>query len=284
MAKKWYQYVGVKAAIIIAVGSIIVAGMNIWHDRSEIKQNNEEYRNEIKNKNNLIDELNQQLSQKNSEIQRLETQLVPYKIVDLKNQSFVANIAKITQLGNLSLWNNKYGGHRQSYEDLLSWKNNETDPKIKNQISIEIKTIQSTYSPDILTLWIERPIAICKFITEPNVRPCDWGFESPTGYDAKNVFNHLTRPLWTERARAACLLRNIKTAQKKDQINKEELYDKLVALMKKENENSLFVNTMALYTYAELTRFSPSEIFDFEGAIKDWEKPERKEEILKNNF
>lgn len=84
MAKKWHQYVGIRAAIIIAAGGIIVAGMNIWHDRSELKQNNEKHKNEIENKEKLINELNQQLSQKHSEIQHLETQLTPFKTIALE--------------------------------------------------------------------------------------------------------------------------------------------------------------------------------------------------------
>lgn len=84
MTKKWHQYVAIRAAIILAVGGIIVAGINIWHARSELKQNNEEYIDEIKNKDALISELYRQLSQKDSEIQRMETQLTPFRTIALE--------------------------------------------------------------------------------------------------------------------------------------------------------------------------------------------------------
>ncbi len=38
MKKQWHQYVGIKAAIIMAVGGIMVAGMYICNNRSELKQ------------------------------------------------------------------------------------------------------------------------------------------------------------------------------------------------------------------------------------------------------
>lgn len=77
MAKKWCQPVGIRAALIIVVGSIIVAGINIWHERSGLKIDNEKYKNENS-------ELRQQISQKNSEIQRLETQLTPFKTIAIE--------------------------------------------------------------------------------------------------------------------------------------------------------------------------------------------------------
>lgn len=75
--KKWYQYVGIRAACIIAIGGIIVAGLNIWHNRSKLAQDNEQYQTEI-------DTLKQDLSDKNFEIQRLETQLAPFKTIALE--------------------------------------------------------------------------------------------------------------------------------------------------------------------------------------------------------
>ena len=84
MKKQWHQYVGIRAAIIMAIGGIIVAGMYIWNNRSELKQSNNNYKDEIKNKNDLISDIQQQLSQKNSEIQRLETQLTPFRTIALE--------------------------------------------------------------------------------------------------------------------------------------------------------------------------------------------------------
>jgi len=69
--KRWYQSVGVRAAFIIAISGIVVAGMNIWHSRSKLKQDNENYQKEINSKNGHINTLEQQISQKTAEIQRL---------------------------------------------------------------------------------------------------------------------------------------------------------------------------------------------------------------------
>jgi predicted RNase H-like nuclease (RuvC/YqgF family) len=77
MAKKWYQSVRVRATFILGASSIIVAGMYILHARSELKQKNENYEKEIKIKNTLIVE-------KDSEIQRLETQLIPFKTIAIE--------------------------------------------------------------------------------------------------------------------------------------------------------------------------------------------------------
>ena len=84
MKKQWHQYVGIRAAIIIAVGGIIVAAMYIWNSRSELKQSNVKYKNEMKEKDARITDLQQQLSQKDVEIQRLETQLTPFKTIALE--------------------------------------------------------------------------------------------------------------------------------------------------------------------------------------------------------
>ena len=84
MKKQWHQYVGIRAAIIIAVGGIIVAAMHIWNSRSELKQRNVKYKNEIKEKDARITDLQQQLYQKDVEIQRLETQLTPFKTIALE--------------------------------------------------------------------------------------------------------------------------------------------------------------------------------------------------------
>lgn len=82
--KRWYQHVSVQAAFIIAIGGIIVAGMHICHSRSKIKQDNENYQKEIKSKNDHINKLEQQISQRTAEIQRLETQLTPFKAIALE--------------------------------------------------------------------------------------------------------------------------------------------------------------------------------------------------------
>ncbi len=75
--KKWYQYVGVQAAFILAIGGIIVAGMNIYNNRSKLVQDNQQYETDIA-------DLKEGLRNKDSEIQRLETQLTPFKTIALE--------------------------------------------------------------------------------------------------------------------------------------------------------------------------------------------------------
>lgn len=82
--KKWYQYVSIQAAFIIAIGGIIVAGINIWNTRSKLFQDNIKNNNEIIRKDETINTLQQQLSQKTAEIQHLETQLTPFKTIALE--------------------------------------------------------------------------------------------------------------------------------------------------------------------------------------------------------
>ncbi|MBA7620202.1 hypothetical protein ES703_27547 [subsurface metagenome] len=84
MTKKWHSSVTVKAAIITSVTIVIVAGMNILYNRSQIKQDNKNYEVEINKKNTKINELQQELSSKNAEIQRLETSLIPFRTIALE--------------------------------------------------------------------------------------------------------------------------------------------------------------------------------------------------------
>lgn len=277
MAQRWYQKASVQVAIVVGIFSLFGVGINIWNERSQLKQDNKNYIRELAQKNNSI----QSLERDN---QRLEIQLIPLKIGSLENQSYTLNIAKITQQGDLSSWHNKYGGQRQSYEELLSWEKKERNPEIKNKISAEIDRLEEIYDPRIMVPTIEQHNSICKFITKPNVPACAWGFEPPIDYDAKNVFHHLTEKIWTERARAACLLRNIRTSRNKDEVNKEELFNRLIERLDPEKEKSLFVAKMAFETYKYLTGFRPesNEVFGFEDVIEDWEQ--RKEEILKIGF
>jgi hypothetical protein len=84
VAKKWYSSVGVIAATILAVGGIIVAGMYIWNDRSQMAKDNKIYKAELDRNRTKINELQQQLSNKNGEVQRLETLLTPFRTIALE--------------------------------------------------------------------------------------------------------------------------------------------------------------------------------------------------------
>jgi len=184
---------------------------------------------------------------------------------------------EISDLGERALWSNKYLGNREAYSQLLDWKNSIKDPKTIKLLSAEIRRVQDDYRTDIMRLHIDG----WPLIWIPHVGGKD-GFVKSEGFLAWNVLAHLSPERRVdERARAACILRNIKTSPDKGSIDKKEFYKKLVTHMG-EQEPSLCVSKMALETYKDLTGFSLNGVFDFEGAIKDWEK--RKDEILEISF
>ncbi len=176
-------------------------------------------------------------------------------------------------------WRDYTGGDRASYEILLSNKNKSNTPEIAKLLSSSMKNIENNYASDVMAYLVARLPAVNKFGCPPN--PHEWA--PITGFNARSVMNHLTRYYWTERARAARLLANIKTATDRNQIDKLELYNKLTKLME-EDEISLVASKMALNTYSQLVGFKPSGVFDFEGAIKDWKTLERRKKILKADF
>ncbi len=186
----------------------------------------------------------------------------------------------IRQLGERAEWNNSYGGDRQSYLTLISWEQTINESQLKKLISSEIEKLKDQYRNSATSLIVEQLPAICVFITKPNVEPCSEGREPSRGFSAKNVLDHLDRnkySYWTERARAAYLLRHIDTSPNKDSVRIQDVYEWLIKVMKEENENSLLVSKMALDTYASLTNYELKQVFDFEGAIKDWEQKKIKE-------
>lgn len=99
MAKGWFSSVGVKAAIILAFGGIIAAGMHVWNSRSQMAQDNKNYKEEIEQKNTGIGQLQQALLRKNTEIQRLETQLIPFRTIALEKYTGSEQEA-LTKLAN----------------------------------------------------------------------------------------------------------------------------------------------------------------------------------------
>lgn len=70
--------------MILAVGGIIVTGIIVWHDRSELKLHSEKYSDEIKRKDEHLSALTQRFFQKTTEIQRLETQFAPFRAIALE--------------------------------------------------------------------------------------------------------------------------------------------------------------------------------------------------------
>lgn len=202
---------------------------------------------------------------------------VEKKYEEPKNAEFLPSADEITALGRRALWGNEYLGSREAYSQLLDWKNSIKDPKTGKLLSTEIKRVEDDYRTDIMRGNIDTWPLICI----PHV-DCKDGFVKSEGFLAGNVLAHLgPNRRVDERARAACILRSIKTSPDKDSIDKRELYEKLINHMG-EQESSLCVSKMAFETYKDLTGFSSDGVFDFAGAVKDWEK--RKDEILEINF
>ncbi len=194
-----------------------------------------------------------------------------------KSNGSLPSADEITALGRRALWSNEYWGSREAYSQLLDWKNSIKDPKTSKLLSAEIKRVEDDYRSDIMRSHIDRG----QVIWVPHVDG-KYGFVKSEGFEAGNVLAHLSpNRRVDERARAACILRNIKTSPDKDSVNKEDLYEALIRHMD-DQEPSLTVSKMAFETYKDLTGFSSDGVFDFAGAIKDWEK--RKDEILKINF
>lgn len=77
MAQRWFKKASVQVAIIVATGTIIVAGMYIWHYRSELNRDNKQLTDNIKKKDERIVQLE-------SEVQRLETLLTPFRTIALE--------------------------------------------------------------------------------------------------------------------------------------------------------------------------------------------------------
>ena len=70
MSQKFYNKASVQTAMVSGVVVIIVTAATIWHQRSELKQENER--------------LNQLSSEQSTEIQRLETLLTPFRTIALE--------------------------------------------------------------------------------------------------------------------------------------------------------------------------------------------------------
>lgn len=172
-------------------------------------------------------------------------------------------------------WNISNGGDHRSYLRLLGFRKTEDATK-KELVMSAIERVENSYRTDIMTINIQNFLCICK----SNARCPEDGYEPITGFSANNITNHLTPDRhWRERARAACLLRNLKASPDKNEINKEILYERITNSMK---DNNLSVSKMAFETYKELTGFTSPGVFDFDKAAAHWE--ENKDEILKINF
>lgn len=200
------------------------------------------------------------------------------------NSQFSQAIDKIEKLKELA---NPYndGGSFKSYLNLLLMKDQKLDPEVHDVLLETIKKVESWYTPHPLQMNIHTiyPNYICRAGTSN----CGLGFEPQTGFDARNVISHLSYQHWQERAKAAAMLMDIKNAKNKDltdKVEKEDLFEKLVARMDPETEPSLYAAKMAFETYKNLANFNPAfvGVLEFNKAIEDWKN--RKQDILEAAF
>jgi len=70
MTQKFYQKASVQVAIVSAIGLFAVTAITIWHQRSQLKTDNQNLQREV--------------TGKTSEIQRLETLLTPFRTIALE--------------------------------------------------------------------------------------------------------------------------------------------------------------------------------------------------------
>ena len=96
---------------------------------------------------------------------------------------------------------------------------------------------------------LQKAIDKLPYICQQGKPVCSKGFEPIIGFDIDNVYQHLSGPLWPERARAASLLRKITD---EDEIDRAMLLEKLKVMFSDEKEIPL-VRQLAADTYTYLT-------------------------------
>ena len=186
-------------------------------------------------------------------------------------------ILEIFDLSNKAKWQQNNGGDYESYKKLLEMQKEIKNNELKKILAEQIDSIKNSYNAE--DIW--RVADSLPYICQRSDPPCAKGLEPIEGFNAKNVYDHLTTDykLWPEHARAASLIRRIATYPNKNDmmfdVNKE-----LVRLMGNENEK-MMVRKVALETYKHLNQFHPKfdGVFDFSAAIEDWEV--RKKEFQK---
>ena len=189
----------------------------------------------------------------------------------------VGKILEIFDLSNKAKWQQNNGGDYESYKKLLEMQKEIKNNELKKILAEQIDSIKNSYNAE--DIW--RVADSLPYICQRSDPPCAKGLEPIEGFNAKNVYDHLTTDykLWPEHARAASLIRRIATYPNKNDmmfdVNKE-----LVRLMGNENEK-MMVRKVALETYKHLNQFHPKfdGVFDFSAAIEDWEV--RKKEFQK---
>ena len=188
----------------------------------------------------------------------------------LRTQFLSGSALLFTQLADRALWEGtKECGDRTIYEDLRKSLNQKEIPEVRKVITVQVERIENDYKDSILAPRVDAIPAVCQ---QGTMQGASCRIEPVEGFLAKNVVEHLEVGKYhrcTSRARAAGILRNIKTAVDKDEIDMTKLLETLVFIMR--NDPSLLVSKLALDRYSQFTGFLPSNVFDFEAAIDDFE-------------
>lgn len=182
----------------------------------------------------------------------------------------------ISQLADRALWEGTNEcGDRSVYNELQRCYEEIKDFGLRAEYANQINRIKNDYKTSILGPRAKATRSVCREGTMNGDRCV---IEPEKGFSAKNVIDHLDQskyPRCTSRLRAAALLQNIDTSKGKKDMKKAIRL--LVFIL--ENDPSLLVSKLALDRYSQFTGYSPLDVFDFDDALKDWDK--RKIEILK---
>ena len=84
MAQNFFEKASVQVAIVSGISGLLIAGVYIWNNRSQLKRDNENYVKDLKTKDDLINTLKQEIQKKTAEVQLLETQITPFKTIALE--------------------------------------------------------------------------------------------------------------------------------------------------------------------------------------------------------
>jgi len=195
------------------------------------------------------------------------------KKINKATESSVNKVEKTAEILSLSARVNwqANGGDYNSYKTLLSLQNEIKNEDLNNFIIAKINAIKNIYDVDTIRKVADSLLYICQY----SVPPCAKGIEPVEGFNAKNIYEHLTESykLWPEHARAASLIRNRETSPNKNDVSLSDINKELVRLMKDENEK-LLVRKLAFEAYKDLNPSSPKSegIFDFNSVIKHFEE------------
>lgn len=201
-----------------------------------------------------------------------ESKAAAEKSVKAKEESeeIVRTTTEILNLGNQTRWQMN-GGDLKSYNALLLLQKEVKNDALRGILTEQINSVNSSYNADDLWRAADSLPYICQYSLSGEL-PCVRGLEPVEGFNAVNIYQHLTElyKLWPEHARAASLVRKIETSPNKDDVIPSDINKELVRLMQDENEK-MMVRKIAFETYKYLNQFHPKSdgIFDFYTAIED---------------